>query len=77
MDLSSLNKSLAGRRKFVDETAETIESLGISLSELRDSASNRFVGYNFKQGKSSTGFNGLVNQGATCYLNSLVLTFTK
>ena len=69
----NLSEALAGRKKYVEahdeNTAGGTEGHGnTSLMKLR--ASNE-TGMAFIE-KSSTGYTGLINQGATCYLNSLI-----
>jgi ubiquitin C-terminal hydrolase len=59
---SSLSALLAKRLKTADDAPETI-SEAVSRRD-----------YTFFNEKSKTGFVGLSNQGATCYLNSLIQT---
>lgn len=54
----------------MESSAEIIESSGYGLGPKSDTAS---MGYLFVE-KSDTGYIGLENQGATCYLNSLLQT---
>jgi ubiquitin carboxyl-terminal hydrolase 7 len=67
MDLKAV---LAARKKYVEECSETVEGIGVSSGELRASA-DVLAGMKFTP-RSDTGFVGLDNQGATCYLNSLL-----
>src|SRR5690554_4669015 len=67
---TGLAAALANRKKYVEEQSLVAEGCGAGTGELRVSGS-KFAGFTFVE-KSSTGFTGLVNQGATCYLNSLV-----
>ncbi len=69
--IPGLAAALAGRKKFVDETAEAAESVGTGLTGDLRTAGSRFQGYVFID-KSPTGLIGLINQGATCYLNSFL-----
>jgi len=69
----NLSAALAGRKKFVeandDNTAAGGSGSGTgSLMQLRTANDTGMV---FSE-KSPTGFTGLINQGATCYLNSLL-----
>ena len=74
----NLSAALAGRRKYIeandDNTATTVNgncaSDGVTLLPLR---TTNTTGMTFTT-KSPTGFTGLINQGATCYLNSLLQT---
>jgi ubiquitin C-terminal hydrolase len=68
--IADLNAALQNRKKYVDENSEVAEGSGAALGEVRVSGS-KFAGVSFVD-KSTTGFTGLVNQGATCYLNSLL-----
>lgn len=62
---------LASRKKYIDENSTNIESEGSNqLTELR-STSTQFNSFKFIE-KSITLYTGLINQGATCYLNSLI-----
>ena len=66
MDPSALQAALAGRKQFIDETS-SISSVGIGTGV----AAARWKRETFTD-KSDTGCVGLINQGATCYLNSLL-----
>lgn len=71
----NLASALAGRKKFVeandDNTAAGASGTGTgSLLQLRAANETGMVFID----KSPTGFTGLINQGATCYLNSLLQT---
>jgi uncharacterized UBP type Zn finger protein len=71
----NLSAALAGRKKFVeandDNTATGGSGTGTgSLMQLRAANDTGMVFID----KSTTGFTGLINQGATCYLNSLLQT---
>lgn len=68
--LAGLEGALAARKKYVDEAGVTTESSGTG-SAMTTSAGKFAYGAR-GQVKSETGFTGLVNQGATCYLNSLL-----
>ena len=77
--MNNLAGLLAQRKAFVDSTAETSSGQGASDPAAAESAAkNRFGGGGggVSSGqftdKSATGAVGLVNAGATCYLNSLV-----
>ena len=71
--LAGLDSALASRRKFVDANAEIAEAVadGTRAGSVGGSGGHLFQGGMIK---SPTGFVGLVNQGATCYLNSLLQT---
>jgi ubiquitin C-terminal hydrolase len=61
------------RRKYVDDSSEV--STGAGRAELNaaiSSGASRFLALQGGMKKSPSGFTGLVNQGATCYLNSLI-----
>ena len=69
---NNLASVLAGRKRFIDTFSE--ESVGTSASSesvLPDGNNSKFNKFKFVE-KSSTGYTGIVNQGATCYLNSLL-----
>jgi ubiquitin carboxyl-terminal hydrolase 7 len=72
----NLSAALGRRKKFVDANDENTSSAGAagtgsgSLLQLRAPNDTGIV---FSD-KSSTGYTGLINQGATCYLNSLLQT---
>jgi hypothetical protein len=66
MDLKS---ALAARRKYVDSSCDSVEGTGVSTADLRGSPGT--AGMRFTP-RSDTGYAGLENQGATCYLNSLL-----
>jgi hypothetical protein len=69
---AGLKEALAARKAFVDEASESAEGVGMgSVSGVTGPRASRFYGQSFVD-KSSTGLTGLVNQGATCYLNSLL-----
>jgi len=72
--LVGLNAALSARRKFVDEAGEV--SIAVAEGTGTGSGGGGGGGNLFQGGmhKSTTGFVGLVNQGATCYLNSLLQT---
>eukprot|EP01083_Nonionella_stella_P118255 352992_1 len=69
-----LKNALASRKKMVDETSSTC-AIGSGQGSITDdkptTAKLPFYTGNMVD-KSSTGFTGLLNQGATCYLNSLI-----
>jgi uncharacterized UBP type Zn finger protein len=69
---SNLGALLASRRKIVEETSEVAEGNGSSSEEIASKRSVNFEGLESFGEKSSTGYTGLINQGATCYLNSLL-----
>eukprot|EP01083_Nonionella_stella_P266019 900412_1 len=69
-----LKNALASRKKMVDETSST-SAIGQGQGSLADDKPTT-AKLPFYTGdmvdKSPTGFTGLLNQGATCYLNSLI-----
>jgi len=72
---SNLKSLLENRKKFVDENADISLGQGTSLSSdiINSTDDEKSKGAHFGP-KSATGYTGLVNQGATCYLNSLMQT---
>ena len=68
---SNLQAVLANRKKFVDENFVSSQGEGTQSVELR--CENMFHGTKFVD-KPEVGYTGLINQGATCYLNSLLQT---
>jgi hypothetical protein len=72
--LPGLAAALSSRKKFVEESeGAAVEAVATGAGGIAGelSRSSKFVGYSFLP-KSDTGHVGLVNQGATCYLNSLL-----
>ena len=78
--LPNLGALLAQRKQFVDRNAETTTGAGTNTAdersvlaalESRGGVARASAGVGFAA-KSATGKVGLVNSGATCYLNSLV-----
>jgi hypothetical protein len=73
LDGADFASALKSRKKFVEANDEGGEGEGTgegtASSELAASASVGIMGFT---DKSPTGFCGLANQGATCYLNSLL-----
>lgn len=69
----NLNSMLAGRKKFVDQYSEISIGTGVSLSSNGDigGTDSKYTAKSFID-KSASGYTGLINQGATCYLNSLL-----
>ena len=79
MNSSLLTSLLSSRRREVDAHAEISEAVGVGAgAELASSLSSSSAGKkNFFSGDfvdraTNHGFAGLTNQGATCYLNSLL-----
>ena len=70
--LSQLKGSLQGRRKYIDNVSETSSGTGEGISLTNSKGLTKFYSFNDFKDKSTTGFCGLSNQGATCYLNSLL-----
>jgi ubiquitin carboxyl-terminal hydrolase 47 len=64
-----LTNVLANRKKFIDENSDTYEGQGQGNGTIDLRSTSH--GLNFHE-KSLTGYTGLINQGATCYLNSLL-----
>ena len=74
--IPNLANVLADRKKFVDEQTSNESSFAYGTndaSHYTSSNNSKFKNSaeSFKS-KSVTGFTGLENQGATCYLNSLL-----
>ena len=66
----ALASVLKARKKFVEESGDAVvEGVGLN-ADLRSTATT-LIGERFTE-KSSTGYTGITNQGATCYLNSLI-----
>ena len=72
MDANALTAALASRKKYIDEASETTETEGFSDGIAR--AAGRMASFHEFVAKGEHGFVGLRNQGATCYLNSLLQT---
>lgn len=72
MDPGLLASALKSRKKYVEESADAVV-VGIGTNgDLRSTSSTgACLGMQFTE-KSATGRTGLLNQGATCYLNSLL-----
>lgn len=72
--LGGLESALKARRKFVDEISAVSEATGTRSDEgdVLITSSSKFSLLQGGVVKSPTGYTGLVNQGATCYLNSLI-----
>jgi ubiquitin carboxyl-terminal hydrolase 47 len=69
---SNLSSLLAGRKKYVDDNDKTLSGIAIGTGSRHTS---RLTDFDEKYiEKSLTGYTGLINQGATCYLNSLIQT---
>lgn len=72
--LPGLAAALEARKRYVDDAADSVEGSGMGLGAAHEAAGRaRFAGTLFID-RSDTGYTGLVNQGATCYLNSLLQT---
>ena len=72
MAVPGLEAALKSRRKFVEETSVSVTGSGGSAPpSARSGRAAKFAGMRFVD-KSPTGRTGLANQGATCYLNSLL-----
>lgn len=69
--IPNLASVLANRKKFVDEVSEVGTSMGTGPTDGEFLQKSKFSDTSFIA-KSSTGYIGLQNQGATCYLNSLL-----
>jgi hypothetical protein len=70
--LPGLASALERRRRYVDELSETAVGEGTgSVASATGATQSKFAGETFVD-RSETGFTGLVNQGATCYLNSFL-----
>jgi hypothetical protein len=69
----NLENLLKSRRQYIDEVSDVVVGQGSSSSSCAESGStpSRLGSMSFVD-KTTSGFTGLVNQGATCYLNSLV-----
>jgi uncharacterized UBP type Zn finger protein len=68
---AGLTNVLANRKKFIDENSDAYEGQGQGTGSASLDLRITSHGINFHE-KSSTGYTGLINQGATCYLNSLL-----
>lgn len=68
-----LKGALAARKKMVDESSST-SALGTGSGQIDDKPTlSKLPFYTGDMvDKSETGFTGLLNQGATCYLNSML-----
>lgn len=70
-----LSKTLANRKKYIDEVSDISVGRGTNLNPIKlsndNSASSKSSAAAFEP-RSPTGYTGLTNQGATCYLNSLL-----
>ena len=72
MALPGLEAALQRRRQYVNQVAEETDGEGTGeMMAGGDAMSPKFGGIHFVD-KSPTGFVGLINQGATCYLNSFL-----
>lgn len=70
--IPGLREALASRKAFVDETSESSEGVGAGAAgSVGARRGSKFANVSFVE-KSATGYTGLVNQGATCYLNSFL-----
>lgn len=70
---SNLTSALANRKKYVDEVTTAEEVYGTSAGSYVANTSNiKYSSTDVLRVKSDTGYTGLENQGATCYLNSLL-----
>ncbi|KAA0163486.1 hypothetical protein FNF31_02880 [Cafeteria roenbergensis] len=70
--IPGLREALASRKAFVDETSESSEGVGAGATgTVGARRGSKFANVSFVE-KSATGYTGLVNQGATCYLNSFL-----
>lgn len=69
-----LSKTLANRKKFIDEVSDISISHGTNTSTASssDTPLKGHMSATAFESKSSSGYTGLLNQGATCYLNSLL-----
>mmetsp|Transcript_23792 Transcript_23792/g.69688 ORF Transcript_23792/g.69688 Transcript_23792/m.69688 type:complete len:1099 (-) Transcript_23792:114-3410(-) len=77
--IPGLQSALLSRKKYVEEASNVTIGSGAGsgrtdLNGLIASGSSKFALLQGGLDKSETGFTGLVNQGATCYLNSLLQT---
>lgn len=72
MDPAFLASALKARKKYVEESSDAVV-VGLGTNgDLRPTSNTTVFGIESFTSKSPTGFTGLLNQGATCYLNSLV-----
>jgi ubiquitin C-terminal hydrolase len=70
--IPNLTAALANRKKFVDEVSEVGQGTGYGSGSASSGASGaKYNAFSFTA-KSETNLTGLQNQGATCYLNSLI-----
>lgn len=72
--IGDLAAALAGRRKYVDATSQSMESSGVGKlsSASHDSARAALLALGSIPPRPESGYAGIQNQGATCYLNSLL-----
>ncbi len=71
--IAGLGAALASRKEFVEKTGSSTESVGRSSyegSERPTTISNGYLAVSHSRGDLN--FAGILNQGATCYLNSLL-----
>ena len=71
---AQLQSQLKSRRDYVDaaSTVASGQGEGIRLADVGAPGGHKFFSFRDFQDGSATGYRGLRNQGATCYLNSLL-----
>ena len=71
---AQLQSKLKSRKDYVDaaSTISTGQGEGIRIADSAAPGGHRFYSFRDFQDASATGYCGLRNQGATCYLNSML-----
>ena len=71
-DISNLKAALADRKKAEDASSSQNEASGENTSLTSSHSANGLNGIGSIPPRNKTNYCGLNNQGATCYLNSLL-----
>lgn len=72
MDPALLASALKARKRYVEGSADAVVTAMGRNTDLRSTSTVDGAATTDFTDKSITGYTGLMNQGATCYLNSLV-----